>query len=92
VLHQITLCIFDQIHLLSSEYEVVVSRSRIIQCELKETILPGKKEPRPIRIVGLSCPIANGKDMALWLGVSIEQGAYFNFSPTDRPTLLEASV
>jgi hypothetical protein len=30
-------------------------------------------------------PIANGRDVALWLGVDVDQGAYFNFSPAVRP-------
>ena len=42
VLHQITVCIFDQIHLLSSTYEVVISRARLMQSELKDVTLPGK--------------------------------------------------
>jgi len=92
VLHQITLCIFDQLHLLSPTYEVVVSRSRLIQSELREVTLPGKKSPRPIRILGLACPIANGRDIAQWLGVSLEAGSYFNFAPSARPTPIEKSV
>lgn len=92
VTHQITVCIFDQLHLLSPTYEVVVSRCRLMQSELKEVTLPGKKEPRPIRMIGLACPIANGRDVAMWLGVSIEAGAYFNFSPAVRPTPIEKSV
>ena len=63
VLHQITVCIFDQLHLLSSTYEVVISRTRLMQSELKDVILPGKQKARPIRIVGLACPIANGRDV-----------------------------
>jgi len=91
-LHQITVCIFDQLHLLSPTYEVVVSRSRLMQSELKDVTMPGKQAPRPIRMVGLACPIANGRDVAMWLGVSIEAGAYFNFSPSVRPTPIEKSV
>ena len=50
--------------------------------------------PRPIRFVGLSCPIANGKDVASWLGVSVdpEEGGYFNFSPSVRQKNLEAVI
>jgi len=35
----------------------------------------------------LACPIANGKDIAAWLGVSTnaESGGYFNFLPSVRP-------
>ena len=63
-LHQITLCVFDQLHLLAPTYEVVASRCRLMQSELKDVVLPGKARPRPIRMVGLSCPIANGRDIA----------------------------
>jgi pre-mRNA-splicing helicase BRR2 len=81
VLHQITLVIFDQMQLLTPEYEVVASRVRLMQSELKAAQPKG----RPIRIVSLSVPIANGRDVALWLGVDVDQGAYFNFSPAVRP-------
>lgn len=63
-----------------------------MQSELKEVTLPGKKGPRPVRILGLACPIANGRDMAQWIGVSIESGSYFNFAPSVRPTQIEKSV
>ena len=63
-----------------------------MQSELKEVTLPGKQAPRTIRIMGLACPIANGRDMAQWIGVSIESGSYFNFAPTVRPTQIEKSV
>ena len=45
-------------------------------------------------MIGLSCPIANGKDVASWLGVSVdpEEGGYFNFSPSSRPKNLEAVI
>ena len=43
-------------------------------------------------MIGLACPIANGRDVAQWLGVSIESGAYFNFSPSVRPVAIEKSV
>lgn len=82
---EITLCIFDQLHLLSSEYEVIVSRTRIMlsdQTDLKT------------RLVGLACPIANGRDVAMWMGISMDQkdGTYFNFLPSVRSQQLETSV
>ena len=63
-----------------------------MQSELKEVTIPGKQGPRPIRIIGLACPIANGRDFAQWLGVSLEAGSYFNFAPNVRPTPIEKSV
>lgn len=59
---------------------------------MKDTVLPGKEEARPLRIIGLSCPIANGKDVASWLGVSLESDCYFNFAPSARPQPLEATI
>ena len=43
------------------------------------------KGPKPIRIVGLACPIANGRDIAMWMGVQMDAGTYFNFLPSVRP-------
>lgn len=42
----------------------------------------------------MSCPIANGTNIASWLGVSTDpdHGGYFNFSPSVRPQSLEASI
>ena len=47
-----------------------------------------------MRMLGLSCPVANAKDLAQWLGVStdIEQQCFFNFSPSVRPQPMEVSV
>ena len=79
---------------MDAEYEIVASRCRLIQNELKDQVLQGKTVPRPIRFVGLSCPIANGKDVGSWLGVSVdpEEGGYFNFSPSVRQKNLEAVI
>ena len=40
----------------------------------------------------MSCPIANARDVAMWLGVDVDSGAYFNFSPSVRPQPIEATV
>ena len=42
--------------------------------------------------MGLACPIANGRDMAQWLGITLDSGCYFNFSPSVRPQTIEKSV
>ena len=72
-------------HLLSSEYEVIVSRTRIMLTEQTDL---------KTRLVGLACPIANGRDVATWMGVNMDQknGAYFNFLPSVRSQQLETSV
>jgi pre-mRNA-splicing helicase BRR2 len=94
VVQQVTLCIFECLQLLSPEYEVVCSRTRLIQNELKDTVVQGRQTAKKIRIIGLACPIANGKDVASWLGVSTnaENGGYFNFLPSVRPIQIEASI
>lgn len=59
---------------------------------MKDTVLAGKQEARPMRIIGMSCPIANGKDVAAWLGVALDSDSYFNFAPSARPQPIEATI
>lgn len=57
-----SLYIFDEIHLLpegGAVYEVIASRVRYMQNEIEH----------PIRIIALSTPLANAKDVANWLGI-----------------------
>ncbi|KAL7721190.1 U5 small nuclear ribonucleoprotein 200 kDa helicase [Entamoeba marina] len=67
------LIILDDIQRISEdvEYEIVISRIRIIQ-----------KAGNPIRLIGLSLPIADSKSMREWLGVS--QTNCYSFKPTSR--------
>lgn len=73
---QVSLYIFENLHHLSDTYETVVSRSRFIQSEMRE-------ENHNIRIIGLSSPLANSKDVCDWLGVDFKESC-FNFSPNVR--------
>lgn len=84
VIQKVGLYIFDELQLLpelSSVYEVISSRVRYMQNEVE----------RKIRIVALSTPIANAKDIANWLGISFPQNT-FNFHPSVRPVPLEIHI
>lgn len=83
-IHAIDLFIADELHLVGSSdgpvYEIVCSRIRYIVAQLE----------RPIRIVGLSASVANGKDLAGWLAVS--SSCTFNFHPNVRPVPLDLHI
>ncbi|OMJ14023.1 U5 small nuclear ribonucleoprotein [Smittium culicis] len=61
-------------------YEVVSSRLRYITAQLNI----------PLRIVALSVPLANAKDISSWLG--IPKSNTFNFHPMVRPTPLDIHI
>jgi activating signal cointegrator complex subunit 3 len=73
----ISLIIFDEIHLLGQDrgpvLEVIVSRMNYIS----------SKTSKKIRMVGLSTAMANGSDVANWFGV--EKYFFYNFKPQVRP-------
>jgi activating signal cointegrator complex subunit 3 len=80
---QISLVIFDEVHLLGAEgtrgavLEGLVARLR--------NVCP------TVRFVALSTALANPSDVADWLGVDAYTGIY-NFSPAVRPVPLEAHI
>ena len=74
VIQEVSLMIFDNLHLLGSVYEIIMSRTRQIQSEL---------ENQKVRIIGISSPLANSKDVCDWLGVSFPESC-FNFHPNIR--------
>ncbi|CAH8533051.1 unnamed protein product [Heterobilharzia americana] len=80
----VNLFIADNLHLIGSEggsiLEVVCSRMRYISSQVDN----------PIRIIGLSHSLTNGRDVASWLGCT--SGATYNFPPTTRPIPLELTV
>jgi pre-mRNA-splicing helicase BRR2 len=80
---QVGLYILDHMQMLDATYEVVASRIRIMQTD------PEVK--RKIRILGLSTPLANAKDVSNWLGIAFPAAA-FNFHPNVRPTPLEIHI
>lgn len=77
----ISLFIVDEMHLVAGEtgptLEVITSRMRYISAEKKNSI----------RLVALSASIANGRDVADWIGATPQ--SCFNFHPNSRPVPLE---
>ncbi|KAJ1733400.1 Pre-mRNA splicing [Coemansia biformis] len=67
-------------HQIAATYEVVVSRMRYMAAQLD----------RSIRIVALSVPLANARDVAAWIGAPA--AAVFNFHPAVRPVPLEIHI
>ncbi|KAJ1721170.1 Pre-mRNA splicing, partial [Coemansia erecta] len=66
---------------LAATYEAVISRVRLMAAQLA----------RDIRIVGLAAPVANARDLALWLGAPAgpQQQGILNFAPAVRAVPLE---
>lgn len=76
----INLFVVDEMHLVGGEgghiLEVIISRMRYISSQLAN-----------IRIVALSSPVANARDLGEWIGCTSQ--SYFNFHPNSRPIPLE---
>ena len=81
---KVDLFIADELHMLGGEsgyiYEVVVSRMHYIHVQLENNM----------RIVGLSVPLSNARDVGEWFGVT--KKTIFNFSPMVRPVGLELHI
>eukprot|EP01114_Cavostelium_apophysatum_P007654 TRINITY_DN197_c0_g1_i3.p1 TRINITY_DN197_c0_g1~~TRINITY_DN197_c0_g1_i3.p1 ORF type:complete len:2134 (+),score=829.11 TRINITY_DN197_c0_g1_i3:506-6907(+) len=77
----VNLLIVDELHLVGGEggptLEVVVSRMRYVASQTSNKV----------RIVALSVPIANAKDIGEWIGTTAS--TCFNFHPNSRPIPLE---
>ena len=80
----VDLFIVDDLQLLGGEdgpvYEIIASRMRYMASQIE----------KQIRIVALSSPIANSRDISQWLGCS--SGHTFNFHPNVRPLPLELYI
>jgi pre-mRNA-splicing helicase BRR2 len=80
----VSLFIVDECHLIGGAdgpvIEVVCSRMRYIASQIE----------KPIRIVALSSPLANSKDVAQWIGAGTH--STFNFHPNVRPVPLELHI
>ncbi|KRZ08826.1 U5 small nuclear ribonucleoprotein helicase [Trichinella pseudospiralis] len=78
------LYIADDLHFVGGEngpvYEVTCSRMRFMSTQLDT----------PLRIIGLSVPLSNAKDVGQWLGCSSQNT--FNFHPNVRPMPLEVHI
>lgn len=83
-IQNVDLYIADELHLLGARdgpvFEVVLSRARYVASQLE----------RPCRIVGLSAPISNAKDVGDWLGAPPK--AVFNFPVDVRQSPLAVSL
>ena len=81
---RVELFIADELHMLGGEngyiYEVIVSRMHYIHVQLENEL----------RIVGLSVPLSNARDVGEWLGAT--KHTIFNFSPMVRPVGLELHI
>ncbi|ETN47213.1 uncharacterized protein HMPREF1541_01404 [Cyphellophora europaea CBS 101466] len=80
----VELFIADELHMLGGEngyiYEAVVSRMHYIKVQLENDL----------RIIGLSVPLANARDVGEWLGAT--KHSIYNFSPMARPVGLELHI
>ncbi|KAK5939534.1 Pre-mRNA-splicing helicase BRR2 [Knufia obscura] len=78
------LFIADNLHMLGGQdgyvYEVVVSRMHYIHLQLENNL----------RIVGLSVPLSNARDVGEWIGAN--KHTIYNFSPAVRPVGLELHI
>lgn len=77
----VRLFIADELHMLGGQggyiYEVVVSRMQYMALQTENEL----------RIVGLSVPLSNARDLGEWLGAN--KHTIYNFSPHARPVPLE---
>jgi pre-mRNA-splicing helicase BRR2 len=80
----VALFILDDAHMIGATngpvMEIITSRMRYIAAQIE----------RAIRVIALSSPVANAKDIAGWLGVKSHN--LFNFSPTARPVPCELHI
>ncbi|KAE8223116.1 hypothetical protein CF319_g3803 [Tilletia indica] len=82
---KVALYIADEVQMIGDAtvgpvYEVVLSRARFVAAQTQNAT----------RIVALSVPLANARDVADWIGCS--SGSLFNFSPAARPVPMEVHI
>ena len=80
----VELFIADDVHMIGglngAVYEIIVSRMRYMAAQTEN----------PLRIVGLSVSLSNGKDFGEWIGASNQ--SIFNFSPKERMKPMEVHL
>jgi pre-mRNA-splicing helicase BRR2 len=80
----VALLIADELHLLGGSgghvYEVVISRMRAMAAQIESNM----------RVVGLSVPLSNARDVGEWIGAN--KHTIFNFSPGIRAVPLELRI
>ncbi len=83
-MQNVRLFIADELHLLGGQlgyiFEVVVSRMHYIALQTENQM----------RIIGLSVPLSNARDLGEWVGAG--KHTTFNFSPHVRPVPLELHI
>ncbi|KAK0556085.1 Pre-mRNA-splicing helicase BRR2 [Tilletia horrida] len=82
---KVALYIADEVQMIGDAtvgpvYEVVLSRARFVAAQTQN----------PTRIVALSVPLANARDVADWIGCG--SGSLFNFSPAARTVPMEVHI
>ncbi|CAD6889461.1 unnamed protein product [Tilletia laevis] len=82
---KVALYIADEVQMIGDAtvgpvYEVVLSRARFVAAQTQNAT----------RIVALSVPLANARDVADWIGCG--SGSLFNFSPAARPVPMEVHI
>ena len=82
----VALYIADDVHMLGDwrigpTYEVILSRARFVAVQTGN----------PTRIVALSVPLGNARDVGDWIGTP-SNGSIFNFSPAARPLPMEVHL
>ncbi|MCJ1272521.1 DEIH-box ATPase [Puttea exsequens] len=80
----VQLFIADELHMLGGQngfiYEIVVSRMHYVALQTENNI----------RILGLSVPLSNARDIGEWIGATKHN--IYNFKPTVRPIPLELHI
>jgi pre-mRNA-splicing helicase BRR2 len=83
-IQNIQLFIADELHMLGGQggfiYEIIVSRMHYIRSQTQ----------LPLRIVGLSVPLSNARDVGEW--IDAKKHTIYNFSPHVRPVPLELHI
>ncbi|PWN50035.1 Sec63-domain-containing protein [Violaceomyces palustris] len=81
----VALYIFDELEMIGDwrygpTYEIVCSRARFVAAQTQNKT----------RMVALSVPLANARDIGDWLGAP--SGSVFNFAPSARPVPMEVHI
>ncbi|KAH8689112.1 putative pre-mRNA splicing helicase [Talaromyces proteolyticus] len=80
----VQLFIADELHLVGGHlgytYEIVVSRMQFIKLQTESDM----------RLIGLSVPLSNARDIGEWIGAN--RHFIYNFSPSSRPIPLELHI
>ncbi|KAF7457989.1 activating signal cointegrator 1 complex subunit 3 [Cryptosporidium felis] len=82
-IRDIRLMIFDEVHLVGQDPRGSVVESIVCKTKFVNRIFEKYGINKRIRILSLSTPLSNAKELSSWLEVNAS--GYFNFSPAIRP-------